>query len=695
MKMQGYSEAQYCLVNIINEREEHPELSEKDLLSYARVNDIFDVFKSSPPASDTGNRKKDVILSYNQAYNKSLKSLEDTYNHLINKVEKKLNAVAIQRESGLDRPALLNRWMELSGARILTETKEQTEARHQKEKDKALHRIDQEVLNLSKELKQLEDDLALKREVFPKEFPYKYFGQDATQIKVISRLLTSPIEVVPGTMVADVEPQPKKLLEPAREVLRRFLATELSLLGQDYSTLLQAGLSQVEIIKRVRTQLEHAVSAGDLNAEAIAQTFPETGKTLEQKIICTHADHNNFKPSEKLQLLDTLVQFINTKKEDPAVTKEWLGNMLKQQLNLELQIGYVEALEKFGGQHFTEEFAQGIQREQALENRIEVLESDIRKSEETLSKAPKATPPPSTAKKTEAPEVFADRPNIKAYLPKYSEKKRPLVNHGKVFSFFENATLKMDPAVRALGLAHKKDTEFYLKNNAMVKRVEPFTREQISAIDKEVRSFKSTKENEREILHDLLQVKIETFTEAKEFKELRAKIGKDIKPSFEQLIGFYVSGELLKAGDQNPLRKLGVDIKEDELKKLQDQIVDYLTLFTQVQHADRTLEIVGRAQASLSADRKSTGLEEGLTQELYSVLTTRREYDPKTDPYAPEFLMIEYKNGFLMRPDQKETLIQMLQGDNAVRQLIMGVESRKYCCRFLLSGLPMVQTWPC
>lgn len=222
------------------------------------------------------------------------------------------------------------------------------------------------------------------------------------------------------------------------------------------------------------------------------------------------------------------------------------------------------------------------------------------------------------------------------------------------------------PAVVRLTQEQRKDFAAFSKDQF------EYTLKQgaIETIEKTLQdTYEKQKVQERELLNDILK-KVNYFEGPKAILEAQRLLGRTHRLSIDMLIGLWLNNELTIAGKDNPLRKLGLNLSDEEIAKLEEQVCQFMALNSQNGHIERTMALA--KSVSQSIDKKGNVIEGELLANLYASLTTERQYQIPGDANFKELLAIEYFNGLIVRGAQLKIFRDMLSDPCAVRQLPMG-----------------------
>lgn len=290
--------------------------------------------------------------------------------------------------------------------------------------------------------------------------------------------------------------------------------------------------------------------------------------------------------------------------------------------------------------------------------KIESMEALISKRSESPKLARITTPD------NEKKAIFQDRLDEYEEMFTVSEKKPATVSE----SIFDGLASSEIKAYQRMAEEHRSDLHAHLEGTVHAVDISWSDAEKLH---EELEQQLLLKKSEKEHLRRRLLQYVEHFEKPVGTLALKRLTGAEVKPSLEVLIALWRQNEIMQEWSENPLKGLGLkEMTPQVIEGLDEMISQYMQLDAKTRHLERTVDVCAGYLESCAAPPEGAG-EPQLARELWDALQTRRHFN-LNDADARDLLFLEYSLGIILRPQQVETLRDMLSDPNAVRQLIMG-----------------------
>lgn len=355
--------------------------------------------------------------------------------------------------------------------------------------------------------------------------------------------------------------------------------------------------------------------------------------------------------------VDPLKEMIGERELD--LTKETVQLKEKGQRNIQ----EAEVIVKESKANTTQTIIEELEKAKKLDllredRRVASLDQDKKNLENYLEKNP--LPKPSTLKKSPSLEGLA--------ILEFSTKKKEKWSYESVFKRVQT-TIKTDISqlkqfsigkgvaeeTKRLANGFLEDTQYFIDNN---------TEDTITINSSELKNAKvKLKEDYTNQKKQLLNVEkfiIDTFLAGSDVSKLI--LSPKLSTVSNRLIGLYVQG---KIADIKNIYSMST-FSDKTIKELEESIEQFMLLSTEVRLMKNALDMAEKFPEDTSKISSETATE------FYNLLSTKRYYDDKHPAYR-KLLGIEFSSGHILRKNQAETIAALLDGNNQVKQLGMGL----------------------
>lgn len=314
-------------------------------------------------------------------------------------------------------------------------------------------------------------------------------------------------------------------------------------------------------------------------------------------------------------------------------------------------------------QTYSEKYAPLLDRHQQVVNatKIEILENEV------LS-AVEPAPDPKIVTKPALISTILENQTIAGLNQFFQVTKKPSVNISE--AVFDDLAASPEKAFVRLAEDNRADLKVYVDESKTVSTTRMEVEQVQNVIEKTLLDVKEEKNLARS---QLLQF-VERFNTPAGILAMRRLVGKGSKPSLDYLIALWRRNEIDQPWDNHPFKQLGmVKLSPEMLRDLDQSLAKYLELTTKEQHLQRVTELT-TSYLDTCAQQPSAVGDVHLAENLYDAIQTKRYFslDPKDSPDFRDLLFLEFTQQVILHSQQVDTIRDMLDDPNAVRQLRMG-----------------------